>query len=204
MVRWQQWSLVLVLVLLRVAPASALPPVAEPCLCNNIPGVDARAACCHRQQIRCRLMPAANGTGFPLGLCVPRRPKPPPHLFFERCHSSDRRQQWDAAPFTSAGAAAPIRNRAHGQCVSTRDERRQPANPATGPYNTDTVIWAHAPVVVVEAAECNRDGSTFTYDAARRTLAVAGFGPATPFGRGTGGCLDVVSLSYSVSASTDM
>ena len=37
-----------------------------------------------------------------------------------------------------------------------------------------------------------------------RTLAVAESGPSTPFGRGSGGCIDVVSTNYSVSASTDM
>jgi hypothetical protein len=205
MMRQQWWLLLLVRAAQLLCVVSA--PSAPSCACNNIPAAGARAACCQRQHTRCRLVPAANNTGFPLGLCVPRQPKPPPHLVFERCNSSDQRQQWDAAPFSPAGAKAPIRNRAHGQCVSTRDERRQPGDPATGPYHTATVIWAHAPAVVVEAAECDRDGSTFTYDAARRTLAVMGFESAqrlTPFGRGIGSCLDVVSLNGSASASTDM
>eukprot|EP01043_Picozoa_sp_COSAG02_P045553 COSAG02_NODE_4179_length_5658_cov_1.522396_3_plen_210_part_00 len=186
------------------ASAPAGTATAAPCACNNIPDQSARAACCEPQHARCRLVPAANRSGFPLGLCVPRQPKPPPHLFFEPCNVSDRRQQWHPSPFTSNGSAAPLRNQASGQCVSTRDERRQPDNPATGPYNTATILWAHAPVVVVDAEECGQDGSTFTYDTARRTIAVAEFGPSTPFGRGSGGCLDLVSLSYSVSASTDM
>eukprot|EP01043_Picozoa_sp_COSAG02_P013378 COSAG02_NODE_534_length_20663_cov_20.040945_4_plen_229_part_00 len=187
-----------------VPPHLPAVPATAPCACNNIPDAHARAACCGRQHNRCRLMPAANGTGFPLGLCVPRQPKPPPHLFFEPCNISDPRQQWDPSLFVLNRTAAPLRNQAHGQCVSTRDERRQPYNPATGPYNTATVLWAHAPVVVIEAAECGQDGTTFTYDAARQTIAVAEFGPSTPFGRGPGGCLDLVSLNYSVSASTDM
>ena len=149
-------------------------------------------------------MPADPSQGFPLGLCVPRRPAPPPHLMFRPCNATDAYQQWDAAAFLSKAAAAPIRNRAHGQCVSTKDGRRKSYNPATGPYSTSTVIWAHAPVTVVSAAECARDGSTFTYDPARRMLAVAGAALMTPFGRGTGGCLDLVSLNYSVSASMDM
>ena len=206
-----RWVRLLVAVSLLVqcaaAPHGAAPGLrgaAAFCACNNIKDGHARAACCQHQHDRCRLIPAANGTGFPLGLCVPRQPMPPPHLFFEPCNISDRRQQWDAAPFTLNGSAAPLRNQAHGQCVSTRDERRQAYNPATGPYNTNTVIWAHAPAVVVDATECDRDGTTFTYDAAMQTLVVAEFGPSTPFGRGSGSCLDVVSLNYSASASTDM
>ena len=186
--------------------AAAVPPsplpTSAPCACNNIVGAGARAACCQRHPDRCRLTPASNSTGFPFGLCLVRQPAPPPHLFSQACNGSDLRQQWD---LPTAGAAAPVRNRAHGQCVSTKDVRRKAYNPGTGPYETSTVIWAHAPVVVVSASECEQDGSTFTYDSARQTLAVAGFAAeTTPFGRGKGGCLDLVSLNYSVSASTDM
>ena len=176
--------------------------MSAPCACNNIIGAGAHAACCQRHPDRCRLTPASNSTGFPFGLCLVRQPAPPPHLFFQACNGTDLRQQWD---LPTAGAAAPGRNRAHGQCVSTKDVRRKAYNPGTGPYETSTVIWAHAPVVVVSASECEQDGSTFTYDSARQTLAVAGFAAETmPFGRGKGGCLDLVSLNYSVSASTDM